>query len=669
MTHPQKHTPKIWIVLILLVAFFLSTHQLNHIPPGLTHDEANHAQEALTIQSGIHQLYLPLGYGREPMYSYLLAGSMGLLGNHLVVLRGVTVLFHLLTLCITYAWGRKTFGEQTAVLSISLMAFSFWPLAVSREALRSGIMPFFMGGAVFCWESLATSYQLSAKSYRRVVLNVVGLAGCVGATLYIYLAARATWVVFPLFLLYLGLFHRHLFRGVWLPMLVGIGGGWLLSVPMFQYIQAHPEVSTRLDMLQRPLHDLQTGNLAPLLKNGGEAFLAFIWPGRGDHFLAYNLPGRPVLDGISAVFFLIGLFTCLYHWRKPPYAFLLLWFVTGILPSLITGPTANTTRNIAALAPTFLLPAVGFMQVVSSYSNWTAAPSSRPRLPLYAALFWLVFVVVTSARDYFVRWGESPQVRGAYQHTVVEMLRYLNGKTTDSPITISSVYPGPAHDPTLVPLFAPRHASRLRWVDARYALIFPAGRPGYALIPASTPPHPAFAAWLHPLDTVQLRPDDLDPSFTFYQLTVSEMPADVLADFAGAVQLTAVWWQKNPVSPGETAELLTMWHIQNPQQVGPLIPPTFTTDMVLFTHVLKPDGTILAQRDSLEAPSWDWQAGDVVVQLHPVFIPPETPVGLYETAVGLYDRQSGQRLTILEPDGMNGDGRYFIPPLSIENRP
>ena len=107
-------------------------------------------------------------------------------------------------------------------------------------------------------------------------------------------------------------------------------------------------------MLDGPLQGLRQGNILPILENVSEALLAFIWPGYGDQFLAYNIPGRPGFDMLTAVFFVAGLAVCLWRWKRPSYAFVLLWFAVGIIPSLITGATANTTRNLAALPAVFI---------------------------------------------------------------------------------------------------------------------------------------------------------------------------------------------------------------------------------------------------------------------------------------------------------------------------
>lgn len=67
---------------------------------------------------------------------------------------------------------------------------------------------------------------------------------------------------------------------------------------------------------------------------------------------------------------------------------------------------------------------------------------------------------------------------------------------------------------------------------------------------------------------------------------------------------------------------------------------------MLFTHLLDENGVLVAQRDALDAPSWQWQAGDVVVQAHDVVVPEDVLPGPYSAVVGLYDAVSGARLAV-----------------------
>lgn len=648
------------ILLLLLVAFLLRTHQLTEIPPGLTHDEANHGREGISILAGNLALFFPLNYGSEPLYSYTVAAHMALLGRGLFALRLVNVFFGLLAIAATYLWGKIVFGRPTAWLAAALMALTFWPLASSREALRAGMMPFFTAGAVFFfWLMLRTVRSDSRLQSNRWL--ILGFTLCLAATLYNYLAARVVWLLFPAFLLYLALLHRPLFRRSWRPALIGLVLAGLSTIPMFLYLERHPEAQTRLQMFGGTMQRFFAGDVVPLLQNAGEALLAFIWPGVGDKFLAYNIPGRPVFDIASALFFVVGVVVCLWRWRRPAYAFLLLWFLVGVTPSLITGPTANTTRNVGAMPAAVLLPAVGFITLLRmAAARW---PQARTVGAVLAGV-WLIFAGWVASYDYFVRWAQSPDVRSAYQHTLVEQLTWLNQNRPEEPVVISSVYPGAPHNPSIALVLADR-PQQLRWVDARQGMLIPA-QEALLLVPAATPLHPAFEPLVEPLQTFQLREDDLNPTYTLARLhapPVAQAQSRPVSFGQGQPALTLLEsrWLNETVQPGEVAELLTVWRVDDPSGVGPLQPAIEGTDVVLFTHVLDSSGQILVQQDRIDAPSWDWQAGDTVVQIHQLWLPPETAPGEYQSMVGVYDRDSGQRLPLLAGE----ETRAEVDPLRI----
>jgi hypothetical protein len=676
------------IVAVLLLGFLLRVYRLGEVPPGLTHDEANHGWDAINILEGVWRFYFPLNYGSEPLYNYVVAGLMAGIGRHLFALRLVNVYFGLLAVAATYRWGRMAFGRFPALTAAALMAVSFWPLATSRQGLRAGILPLFVVGAVIYfwkivdgklkngnsrgkekphgWEETRTEKFIGVRR-KGLLYFLPGFILCVAATLHTYLAARVLWLLFPLFLIYLGLWHRPLFHRSWRPVLLGLVAAGLLAVPMFLYLRAHPEADTRLEMLDRPLSALRQGNFRPLLENTAGGVLAFVWPGYGDHFLAYNIPGRPVFDAVTAIFFAAGVAVCLWRWRRPAYFFLLLWFAVGILPSLITGPEANTTRNLGALGAVYLLPAVGAYAILriaySVFKRQYTIRNTQYTIPL-ATLLWLAIAATLSWRDYFGQWANMPEVRAAYQHTLVEGLAYLDEIAVGETAVVSSVYPGAAHDPSIARVLGQQDRFDLRWVDARYALLFPGGTAAPLLLPTSTPLHPAYTTWVEPGEVIALRSDDLDPSFSLARLVAGQWSvAAESVNFGNGVELIGWQWLVEPVTAGGTADLLTVWRVIDPALVGPVVPPAYTTDILFFTHVLDENKNIVMQRDALDAPSWSWQAGDVVAQVHGFVV--EIQPGLYQTAVGVYDRASGTRLPVFDANGEIVDSHALVTPLEV----
>jgi len=651
-----SHTRILTVVFILLVAFAFRTHQLSSLPPGLTHDEANHGREAIGVLDGELLFYFPLNYGSEPLYSYTAAGSMALFGEGVFALRLVNVFASILAMAMAYAWAKRAFGWKTAVYTLAITAVSFWAVASSREALRAGLMPLFMTTAVYFFHRLTLPHRPLSKKQKQQL--TVGFAVAVAATVHIYLSSRVAWLMYPVFIGYLAIFHRARFRAAWKSVAMGLLLAGLLVIPMFTYLQFHPEALTRLDMLDGPLNALKAGDLRPLLTNVSSALRGFVQPNAGDQFLAYNIPGRPVFVPLTAFFFLIGTAVSIWKWRQPNYALLLLWFGAGIIPSLITGATANTTRNMAALTAVYTLPALGFVYSSDWISKWLVA--TQKFVPI-VALLWLLIAGGATARDYFVEWGQSPAVRDAYQQNLVEVMTYVERMEGKTAVSISSTYPNAAHDPSIALVLSPDKATDLRWMDARRGLIAVEGMENKVIIPASTPPHWAFEGRLTAVEQHPLRTDDLNPSFTVYELDVGEFEGEPIANFNDGIALLQAEWLQSSTIAGETASLMSIWRVLDPEKVGPKSTPLNTTDVVMFTQVLDESGNVLGQDDRLDAPSWAWQAGDLIVQVHEVGIRGETAVNEYKTIVGLYDRSSGDRLPLI-------NGETFAPVALLKIR-
>lgn len=653
-------------LLLLLLAFALRVYGLGDVPPGLTHDEANHGWEALSVLDGRWLYYFPVGYGREPLYGYLLAGAIALFGRSIFALRYVSSLAAVLAIALSYGWAKKWLGRNEALLGAGLMAVSFWSLAIGRQLLRSSLIPLLMMAAVWLfWQILTLTFNAKAHKGERLkkFRLGIGFGVVIALLLHTYIAARVAWVLFPLFLIYLILYRWHFAPSLRLTanslqLLFCLALGGFLSAPLFIHLAQNPQLETRVEMLSGTLDEIKAGNFEPLLRHVCEGVLALFWPGAGDAFLAYNIPGRPVLEAVTAVAFLLGLLLCLYRWRQSVYPFLLLWLLIGLAPSLITGATANTTRNIVALPALYLVAAVGLASI-----QRRIAPLSRYAAPSVGVMA-LGWAGISSGYDYFVVWGNLPEVRAAYQTSIIAAVQVVNERVpAGQAAVLSSVWPGPAHDPSIGQVVVDERTRPLRWVDGRFGLVFPLGQATTVVTPASAPLHSYFQReWATAAQAIPLRPSDLDPTLTVWHIAPPELDtAAPRANFNDGLELVDAFWLAESTPPSGVAELLTLWRVLDPGRVGSIVTPVFTTEASLFTHILRPDGSILAQADGLDAPSWAWQAGDLIAQVHQIYIPPDTPPATYAVLVGVYTPATQERLPLA-----GGGDTVGVRPLLVE---
>lgn len=673
--------------LILLAAFAPRTWQLNEVPPGLTHDEAGHGHDAAYILKGVTLIYFTVGYGREPAFDYVNAGMIAGLGARPFTLRFSAVLWSLITLAATYRAAYLAVNRQTAILAMAFMAAAFWPLATSRQILRSDMLPAEMALAAILYLEVIRSGRNDGG---RIVqwLAAAGLGLTLAASLYTYIPARLLWVMFPLAWLFgnMGSILAARSAGAALRSFAPLGAALALAAclatPLFLYLRQNPEVEQRIGMLAQPLQTLAAGNPASLLANAGEFGLGLFLPGHGDYFLAYNLPGQPIYDDPITALLALGGLGWLITVTMPGNgrmktasagsSLLLLWLILGAAPSIITGPEAQTTRLIGAQPVFYILPAIGLSGLWILLRRWPSGGSRRgkgrrgagpqPARWVPGVLAGLLFAGLGNYNlsNYFVAWANRPDVRAAYQSTLMAMLESVHG-----PTIVSTVYPAAPHDPYIGELLS---TSETRWVDARYAIILRtaegSGDPAWQMVaPASATLHPFFTSFFRQRLKVSLRAGDLDPYFTVYQqLEFRDVQPDaVRPPLNGALQLRGARWLAETYRPGDRAEIFTGWQVLDPSSLGALHPPAFKTNLNLFTHILNADGTIYLQQDRLDAPSWDWQRGDAILQIHQIDVPADAIPGQYPVEVGFYDRITGERLTVA---GSNA-GSIPAPPLNI----
>jgi len=668
------------LLLLLLAGSFLRLHDLPQTPPGMTHDEADHGMDAWRVAEGARPLYFTVGYGREPLYDYSTAGLMSFLGPTYLAGRLTAVYFSLILLAGAYAWVRRAFDGQTALLTAAGLAFAFWPVMVARHALRTVTMPaLFVLAAVLFWRGAeATKGDPTHgrnKGHGRL-LAFVAAGAILGLTFYTYFPARIMWVLFPTFLAYLALLRRPVpWRGTALMLLVA----GAIAAPLFAFLAARPEAEARLDQLATPLDAATEGNFEPLLDNALASLRTFTLT--GDTLWRYNVPGRPFLPWALGLLLYAGVAIAavcvvgsLARRRSkrasslcPPAPALfmaLAWFAGGFSPALITGPEASTTRVAAMLPVLYLFPAVGLTTLSALAARFARRP--LPWLLPASALLLFSFLFTDTMHTYFNVWGTAPAVQVQYEANVVRAVNYLNGRPP-TPAAISTNEPDRFHDPATARMFLRSQIDAVRWFDGRHSLLVPGDGEGVLLITPEAPLHPSLADYVegavgestllpapvaagdgglvHHVDVHFVDKEgvlhtiypQLSPKTDSLSTELSTAPA-----FGGLVSFLG-HREPETAKPGETVVVTTLWRVERSTQ----------EELAIFTHLLPPagEGQPLAQADRLDAPSFFWQEGDLFVQLHEIKLPADLPAGDYPLEVGVYPRADWRRRLPLSLDG------------------
>lgn len=674
-----------WLLLALLTAVSLRLYHLDSTPPGLTHDEADHGLTAWRILSeGAREIYFPIGYGREPLYDYLTAGLMALIGPTYLAGRLVSVFASLLALAALFAWVALAFDRRVALLTLASTAVAFWPLMTARQMLRSSLLPLLLTLAVLCvWRAvknietgdrrLQTAHQSPIASRQSPILKFLLAGFFLGLAFYVYLPARVLWALFPLLLLFSALTDRSLLRRTWRGTLALSGTAVLVAAPLFLYLARNPQLEARVTELSAPLRAAAQDNFQPLLHNSLASLRLFTFS--GDTAWRYNISARPFFDPLWGALFYAGILLALYALFSrqggkgiPPFTrsaafFALVWLLLGMSPVLVTGPELATTQAIGAQPVLFLFPALALVRL----GDWGLGIGKKSLIAHRQSLVALGLFGITavySARAYFFTWANAPEVRVQYETTLVTALQYLALRPAEG-VAISTIAPAPEHSPAVARMVLP-HAEQIRWFDGRSSLLLPPQAQTTVLVPGFAPlPEGIMRYWATAVlsDTLPMRPTDLDRPITVYQLDTSAALAQWQTQFTpppaptflgGALQFLGYDLQTPVPRRGEPFRLATLWRAQRP-----------LPQAQLFTHLWPGSGAPAAQMDLLGAPAANWRAGDLLIQLHEFTVPETAVAAPYQLLIGGYDPVSGARFPITQGGQPAGDA-ILLQPITLQ---
>ena len=633
------------LIAIVLIAIIFRFAAFNQVPPGLHYDEAIDAQLAQEIRSGAWPIYFEEGWGREPLYHYLVALTLNVIPDPTSALRLVSGVLSLIQLLAAYFLFRKLFGIPTALIGAAWLAVLFWTVSTSRAGLRNITLTMLATlTALAFWAAWDKVRRANDKGFSPQSSHAAFILPGVllGLTIYTYQPSRVVPLIYALFVVYLFWRERELIKTSWQGLALFFGVAALVAAPLFIYLAVHPGAETARAFQTEPIRALFAGNLAPVIETITATLKMFTVDGGGDPQILYNLTGRPVFIGLGSALFIGGLIVSLIRFRRPAYAFMLIWLLVALLPNLVTAPAPFFYRAIATQTPVAVMAAIATVAIGTTINRRVAVKRhwlSGAGVALIA-LISLGQTALTTWQDYFDVWGNNKEVRFQYSAAYAEIAAALKNSKDTTPVAVSGYFTEDA-DPIIFAQALNRSDIAVRWFDAREAII---AAPRLAL-PAYTP----LAEELQSRFLLNVEPIAQSKDFKIYPLDVDRFRAIVAAwscatcpaRFNGEIELTGVQQPDRLSRADKTLSLLTAWHVLSESQPG---------STAIFVHLLDANDQIVAQDDRLGVPRHTWQPDDAFVQLHRLNVE-NVPPGKYRLALGLYDRADNVRWTIMDQSG------------------
>ncbi len=655
------------MLLVIAVAAALRFWALGTIPPGLYHDEAFNGLDALGVLEGERPVFFEANNGREPLFIYLVALSVAVLGRSPGAIRIVAALLGTLTIPATYLMAKAMFNRRIGLLAAAVTGLTLWHVNLSRIGFRAVAMPLLV--ALALWQ-----LWLGLKSGNRRHFLAGGML--YGLTFYTYLAARFTILALAAFGLYL--------VGSWR---LGVGswrlevGGWrrgalffvlaalVILAPLMVYVATHWDAFlVRVGQVSIFNPAINGGDFwGTLLRHVGKTLLMFT--NRGDFIPRHNVPLRPVFDPILSAFFLLGLILCFVRFRqRPEHALVLIWLAVMILPTILAEDAPHFLRSVGVLPVAFVVPAIGLDYLWRFLENRITFKAQSSKFKAQTVAVGAVALVLTfglgdTAVDYFGRHAASQDLSYNFETAAVHLATQANR-------FLGTGWDGAGLGARENPLPPGRHlyiADRL-WQDWASVRFLVPSSPNLTILAESAKlpqafsdevmlilwPYEDYSRYLSRLPvgstiTAQegsLERGDLEKEARLLYITYTATPATIPAGEPEArfeKGLTLVGHRLAAVSPQEL-RLSLLWRAE----------AEIEADYTVFVQLTR-DDAILAQDDSPPAggyyPTSLWRVGDIVSDEHTLALPEPYDPGRHKLIVGFYQLETLHRLQVLDEAG------------------
>jgi 4-amino-4-deoxy-L-arabinose transferase-like glycosyltransferase len=686
------------VVLLIVVALAARVYLLRAAPPCLDGDEAANGLDVLDVLRGTHPIFFERDYGREPLFIYLEAVSVSVLGATPFALRLTSAVVGALTVPAVYWMVREALaetGEQAfwpALLTALFVAFSYWHITFSRIGYRAILVPLVASLAcAWFWRAWHRLRGGQTLPWRDLLLCGV----FVGASLYTYPAAR----FLPVLIVALAVAGaagndraRVSPRTAAAGVLVIAAAAVVVFLPLGAYFLQHPS-----SFVERA-REVGVGLVGPSDQAGAPAVPALrtvaMFAFDADPNPRQNPAGRPLFDLPLAGWLAAGVVFAIARRKSLPHLFGLLWTAVFLLPAALTAEGApHSLRALGALPGAYLLAVMPMCAV----ARWIARRQTSWRLwraPALAVLLPLSFLLYSSfsnLRDYFGAWQgtgkyTASQLAGSFDCVSADAAAALaqQGRAdaawivpfsrsffppSISDFTLDFMYQGKGSHAVVADneLEAPPALDRLAeghdlgyLVQWQNATLVPQGAYKY-----SDPKH--LFDFLLTKYGGKVGADSEGPiPFTIYELPVvpdyqvgSQFVSQTVS-FAGKVRLVGSDYghvalnRIEPASSLEQKQLVSghaAWVVLHWQALVPI-----SSDLKVSIRLLDPSGHVAGQVDDLLVGDdyplvRTWAAGESAGTYHILPTQGAVPAGSYRLAIIVYDDDTGKVYAAAEPGG------------------
>ena len=413
----------LWTVGLFVVAFLLRAINVEGIPNTLTGDEASGGMAAVDFVNGSFDNIFGFGWFSFPaFYFYLQSLSISIFGQSISALRLTSALGGALTVAALYFSGRAFFGKRVALLASIFLAGSHFHMHFSRIGLNN------------IWDGFWFVLVLGllwwgVQNKRRNAFLLAGIALGIGQ--YFYVSARLLYPIIFAWAAIVALSDRKFFRRITGNLL------YLLLASLIVYLPLGLSYLRNPDDFWAPMQRVSV--LGEWLRNevvitglpAWRILVDQIWTS-AQAFTRMELrhwytPEAPILRGVGAGLFMLGVALLLIRIRDKQNWLILLWLSAFVMSGALSESTPAAQRYVAAAGAAALTVGYGLGESLNRLvKSWPAVGRALSSLGLITAVALSASDALFYLQDFTQR-GPYGGTNNAVAQHMVDHLRKKEG--------------------------------------------------------------------------------------------------------------------------------------------------------------------------------------------------------------------------------------------------
>ena len=384
------------IVLLTIISAFLIFYRFPAIPKYLAYDEVEFTKLALSLDNKPYAPYSQLATGHSTLYFYILLASLKTFGINVFALRFPAAIFGILSVMMFYLiiqniYQKNILYRQGIALSLSIILLSsHWFLNFTRFSFEATFLLFL---------ELVSIYFLISKKSLIISSLFAGLAFLSYTPGRIFFLLPLGFLIFKWYRQGNALsLHKNIIIKQLLCFLIPF---IIIITPLTLHLSTNQD--SRIDKLFFWRNHEMTLNEKIVGTANNVKTITLMFLTRGDMNGKHNYPGKPALNPILGLLFVIGLVVTMKQWNNDNNKLFLIYFTLSIFPSLAIYPWENPSM----LRTFTVIPSVIYFIGNAIYHLGTIVPrlSLNKKIPKYLILNTLYLILILSClyelRTYF----------------------------------------------------------------------------------------------------------------------------------------------------------------------------------------------------------------------------------------------------------------------------